>query len=136
MPGRKTGRIPSRVDYGETSAAPMDGRGEGADRRGELRRWGEHIRGRAAARSGARAANNLATPGVEAGGHDARVRASPDRDCGPAEGSDEEELSIRASAACKAICSLLAPYCWRKNTQLRLTEPLFGVYFIHKHRAT
>ena len=49
------------------SAAPVDGRGEGADCRREFRRRREHIRGRAATRSGARAADGVAAPGVEGG---------------------------------------------------------------------
>jgi hypothetical protein len=63
MPGRKTGVSPGRTDHRAASAAPVDGRGEGADCRREFRRRREHIRDRAATRSGARAADGVACRG-------------------------------------------------------------------------
>jgi hypothetical protein len=79
MPRRKTGRIAGSTDNRPASAAPVDGGGEGPDRRGELRRGREHIRGRAATRRGARAADGVAAAGVKGSRRQgAGVRAGTD----------------------------------------------------------
>jgi hypothetical protein len=88
MPGKRRGVSPGRADHGAASTAPMDCRREGADRRREFRGGREHIRGRAATRSRARAADGVAAPGIEGGwGQDARVRAGTDRSSETADGS-------------------------------------------------
>jgi hypothetical protein len=103
----------------------MDGGGEGADRRREFRRWGEHIRGRAAVRSGARAVNDLATPGVEAGGQNARVRSGPGRACGLAE-EDRKAAHVLSAFASGLALTLAHIDCDEKSNEIPAVQKLIA----------